>query len=336
MFAPCGTALLLRRRTVLGRAWLPQLIGVPLSSSPINAGLLSPVTPVRRSSRQRWTSAVAGTPPLTALGSVVKPITSPRRRPPGCFAIIPGVRSDTLLLPLRGLVVSSPCRRNPGRASTPSALPPQPFFATPLRGLMVAGGHVVRAGKAEVQLSPGPVPPQASVLQAIKVVRTGGGWRDPSRARRGGRGGIVPSPATLHPTPPNFTPLSPVRPLVRGGDSVARKRAGWLLRWHAILTPPNGPVWYHVYENTGLGDPINYASPLATVTGLTWTSGALSYPGTWQFGVRAFWRGSGLEEQDLEAAVTIILDANGHDITSRPVAPMGLRAFATVGGAVRV
>jgi hypothetical protein len=96
---------------------------------------------------------------------------------------------------------------------------------------------------------------------------------------------------------------------------------------------------YHIYSNTGAGDPINYASPVATITSpatTTWSSSALTHPGTWSFGVRAFDTVSGLEEENLDCSVTIVLDASGQDITNQPPAPVGLRAFATAGGAIRV
>jgi hypothetical protein len=93
---------------------------------------------------------------------------------------------------------------------------------------------------------------------------------------------------------------------------------------------------YHIYANTGAGDPINYTSPAATVSALTWTSAPLSYPGTWSFGIRAFDTVSGLEEGNLDCAVTIILDSNGNDITSQPLPPPVLRALAMAGGAIRV
>jgi hypothetical protein len=96
---------------------------------------------------------------------------------------------------------------------------------------------------------------------------------------------------------------------------------------------------YHIYSNTGAGDPINYASPVATITSpatTTWLSSALTHPGTWSFGVRAFDTVSGLEEENLDCSVTIALDASGQDITNQPPAPVGLRAFATAGGAIRV
>ena len=43
-----------------------------------------------------------------------------------------------------------------------------------------------------------------------------------------------------------------------------------------------------------------------------------------------------LEEENLDCAVTIILDASGIDITNRPKAPTALRALARAGGTIRV
>ena len=93
---------------------------------------------------------------------------------------------------------------------------------------------------------------------------------------------------------------------------------------------------YHVYANTGAGDPIDYSSVVDTTATLTYPTSVLSYPGTWSFGVRAFDTVSGLEEQNLDCALTIVLDASGNDITNRPVPPSGLRAFALAGGSIRV
>jgi hypothetical protein len=89
--------------------------------------------------------------------------------------------------------------------------------------------------------------------------------------------------------------------------------------------------------NTGIGDPINYSVPIATILGysnVTWTGGNLSYPGIWSFGVRAF-NPYGIE-LNLDIQVTIILDSNGNDITNRPLAPLGLRAIPTISGGIRV
>src|SRR5262249_17738133 len=55
---------------------------------------------------------------------------------------------------------------------------------------------------------------------------------------------------------------------------------------------------------------------------------------TWSFGTRAA-NGYG-EEQNLDCAITIVLDALGNDATNRPSAPVGLRTFATPSAGARV
>jgi hypothetical protein len=92
---------------------------------------------------------------------------------------------------------------------------------------------------------------------------------------------------------------------------------------------------YHVYSNTGAGDPINYSSPIDTTANLTFTTAALAHPGTWSFGVRAFDTVSGLEESNVDAVVTIVLSATGVDITNTPPSPLGLRAFAIQNAGIR-
>jgi len=93
---------------------------------------------------------------------------------------------------------------------------------------------------------------------------------------------------------------------------------------------------YHVYANTGAGDPINYSVCLATVAGQSWTSPALNAPCHFKMGVRAFDRTLGLEEQNVDAAIELILDVNGNDVTMTPAPPLGLRALPIAGGVIRV
>ena len=122
--------------------------------------------------------------------------------------------------------------------------------------------------------------------------------------------------------------------MVRRRESELWHGGGFLLRWQPLIISGATPaLGYHIYSNAGSG-PINYSSPVATVYGLSWTSGPLSYPDTWMFGVRAF--DSYGEEQNLDAAVSIILDGSGNDITNRPKPPFALRAFALAGGSIRV
>jgi hypothetical protein len=93
---------------------------------------------------------------------------------------------------------------------------------------------------------------------------------------------------------------------------------------------------YDVYINSGQGDPINYAAPVASGTELTWTSPVLSVPGHFKLGVRALDPLVGLEEQNVDAMVELVLDGSGNDITRVPLAPLGLRAFSLAGGILRV
>lgn len=97
---------------------------------------------------------------------------------------------------------------------------------------------------------------------------------------------------------------------------------------------PNGPTHYRVYANAGDGGPIDYSAPVATVDGLQWTTPPLTAPGEWRFGVRAFGSESGLEESNVDAAVLIVVDANGADVTNRPAPPFGLRLRGEAGGRV--
>jgi hypothetical protein len=126
--------------------------------------------------------------------------------------------------------------------------------------------------------------------------------------------------------------MSPVRR--RGRPAFPRRGSAAYGPTAEAIAVLGGGLAYHVYANTGVGDPINYATPIATVSGTAWTSGALAAPGTWSFGIRAF-DGNG-EEQNLDCAVTIVLDGNGNDITNRPMPPVGLRAFATPNASIRV
>jgi hypothetical protein len=92
---------------------------------------------------------------------------------------------------------------------------------------------------------------------------------------------------------------------------------------------------YHVYANTGIGDPINYATPVATVSGLTYTSPPVTGPATWSYDVRAFDSTTGLEEQNIDS-VTINVNASGSDVTNTPASPVSLSVLARAGGAIRV
>jgi hypothetical protein len=92
---------------------------------------------------------------------------------------------------------------------------------------------------------------------------------------------------------------------------------------------------YHIYGNGGSG-PVNYGSILATTAALTWTSGALAFPNTWKFGVRAFDTVSSLEESNIDALVEVTLSGAGVDITGMPDPPLALSAHASGAGRIVV
>src|SRR3954466_10939994 len=84
-----------------------------------------------------------------------------------------------------------------------------------------------------------------------------------------------------------------------------------------------GTLQYNVYGNDGAGGPIDYSSPLATVSATTWTSGALLASSFHRYAVRAK---TTLEEQNADAHVDVILSAARADVTRVPFAPKVLVA----------
>jgi len=310
-----------------GRVWMPAGLAPPI----VVGG--TPATPLRGLSitggryKQRgrvWQPVTLGaTPPCTAFRNVA-PIASPRRMKAGRAAF---TRSSIGPTPpytaFHGLSVVGGQPRRRGRLWMPAGLAPLPAGGTPgtpLHGLSIAGGRYRQRGRVWQPATLGPTPPETAFRGL--VVRGG----QPRRR------GSVWTPCHLY-APPLSAVARFAGPLMvhRSGEDRARRRAGWALRW--FPSPLFGPtIGYNIYSNAG-GGPINYTTPIATTYELSWTSGPLAYPDTWMFGVRAF-NGNG-EEKNLDCAVEIVLDASGNDITMRPEAPFGLRAFATAGGGIR-
>jgi hypothetical protein len=140
--------------------------------------------------------------------------------------------------------------------------------------------------------------------------------------------------------PPGLSQLAPTTAggLHAGGSATAARSfvaqpAGGLA-WGGRFTPPS--LLYHIYQNDGAGGPIDYAFAVASVAGLQWVSPSLSGPGRYKFAVRCYDPFSGLEEQNLDAAVELSLDESGRDVTRQPPPPVGLRAVPLPGGTVRI
>ena len=115
-----------------------------------------------------------------------------------------------------------------------------------------------------------------------------------------------------------------------------RSRSWPAAEWPSGSSKAGTSLCYHVYANTGSGDAINYSVCLATVAGQSWTSPALRAPATTSWACGPLIPRAGLEEQNVDAVVELILDAAGNDVTGVPAPPLGLRALPIAGGRVRV
>jgi hypothetical protein len=206
--------------------------------------------------------------------------------------------------------------RPPCRGSVRFGAPGQPALGSLVQSLGTLGG------------------PGAAGSSVVRPVARPGALRPRGSVRFGAPGqpalgSLVQSLGTLG--GPGAAGSSVVRPVARPGALRPRGSVRFGAPGLAALADE---VQYHVYANLGNRDPIDYKSPIATVSTTTWTSAALASPGTWQFGVRAF--DANGEEQNLDCAVTVVLDSHGNDITNVPAPPGGLRAFATAGGSIRM
>lgn len=92
---------------------------------------------------------------------------------------------------------------------------------------------------------------------------------------------------------------------------------------------------YHIYSNDGSGGPIDYGTVIATTGATCWTSDPLG-AGHYQFAVRAFATIGSLEEQNIDAAVEVVIDGDLLDATDRPLPPVGLSARSIAGGEIEL
>lgn len=92
-------------------------------------------------------------------------------------------------------------------------------------------------------------------------------------------------------------------------------------------------ITYKVYWNSGNGEPIDYANPLANLSTPSFETGTLVAPGDYLFGVRTFDSDTNLEESNTNIRVRLILNALGRDVTGRPSPPFALNCRLTNSGA---
>jgi hypothetical protein len=92
---------------------------------------------------------------------------------------------------------------------------------------------------------------------------------------------------------------------------------------------------YKIYRGDYAGGPVDYTTPVATVSTLSYSPAPIPLGSTVRYAVRAYDTVTGLEDQNTDATILIRTDAAGLDITGRPNAPSRLSAIATANGTAR-
>ena len=93
---------------------------------------------------------------------------------------------------------------------------------------------------------------------------------------------------------------------------------------------------YKVYKNDGSGGPVDYSTPIATTSSLSYVGSALALSSDTTFAVRTYDTVSGLEDANTDCRVRIVVDGSGNDVTNRPNAPIGVTVRLLAAGAIRV
>jgi hypothetical protein len=93
---------------------------------------------------------------------------------------------------------------------------------------------------------------------------------------------------------------------------------------------------YQIYSNGGTGGPVDYSTPIATTTDLSFVAGPLAAPSDNTFAVRCLDPSTNLEEANTDARVRIVIDADGLDVTGRPNPPDTLVVRPTASGGCRI
>lgn len=95
-------------------------------------------------------------------------------------------------------------------------------------------------------------------------------------------------------------------------------------------------ISYKIYSNDGFGGPVDYSTPAADVSALTWDSPPLAAGGSYTFAVHPYDTVTGYEDRTADSRVSIALDDTGEDTAGLPAAPLMLSARPADGGTARV
>jgi hypothetical protein len=82
----------------------------------------------------------------------------------------------------------------------------------------------------------------------------------------------------------------------------------------------------HIYKGDSNGGPIDYGTPIGDVAGLQFTFPGLPAGSVTRFGVRNYDDATGLEETNIDAVTTVIVDASGANVSDVPGAPSAVSA----------
>lgn len=80
-------------------------------------------------------------------------------------------------------------------------------------------------------------------------------------------------------------------------------------------------IEYHVYANDYAGGPVDYTTPVATVSAPTYTPAAIPFDSDVTFAVRAFDTVSTLEERNVTVRFRLLTGPAGEDLNNVPLPP---------------
>lgn len=95
-------------------------------------------------------------------------------------------------------------------------------------------------------------------------------------------------------------------------------------------------VVYRVYQGDSSGGPVDYTAIVATVSGLSYAAAALGLGTTTRFAVRSYDNVALVEDDSVDAEVTIVVDGSGADATNAPRPIRLIRARAAANASVIV
>lgn len=91
-----------------------------------------------------------------------------------------------------------------------------------------------------------------------------------------------------------------------------------------------------IYKGDSAGGPIDYATPIGDVAGTSYSYANLPLNSTTRFGIRNYDDISWLEEANVDATVTVVVDGQGQDASDVPGQPTAVVASASGAASVVV